>query len=143
MRLKSRAFVLCFIFVTAVGFLSQFGTVQLICRISVVAVARDYVPARPKNPLRLVVSRFPRYEVLWKLPEHEVLVGWLDTLECGHQVRMSNYGLSAPEFPPEGGAKRHRCAECAAVTVVKKPVQSVRITDLGNDIVRKAKAATA
>jgi hypothetical protein len=83
-----------------------------------------------KNPLRLVVSRFPRYEVLYNDPECEKLTGWMDTLACGHQVELLNFGLAEPSFGPEGGAKRHRCGECgaAAVASLKKPVQPEKLS---------------
>ena len=98
---------------------------------------------QPKNPLKLVVSRFPRYEVLYRNPKQESLVGWLDTLECGHQVELFNFGLSQPSFgPSDQGQKRHRCAECAQVKVLaaaagatvgdgspKKPAQSVTLDE--------------
>lgn len=85
-----------------------------------------------KNPLKLVVSRFPRYEVLYDNPEYEKLTGWLDTLECGHQVELHNFGLASPSFGPESGPKRRRrCGECAVEAHAKKPAQSVRFTEFG------------
>jgi hypothetical protein len=100
--------------------------------------------AMAKNPLRLIVSRFPRYEVLYDDPEHEKLTGWVDTLECGHQVDLYNFGLAGPSLGPEGGQKRHRCAECAALQQVapKKPAQSVTVDSNGNQDL-KAIAKTA
>ena len=95
----------------------------------------------PKNLLRLVVSRFPQYEVLYDDPEDEKLIGWLDSLECGHQVFLYNFSLGTSEFLPEQGQKRHRCAECAAIlsageTTKKKPARSVTLDEF-----RRAKAA--
>jgi hypothetical protein len=108
-----------------------------------VAVQRT-TTAMGKNPLRLIVSRFPRYDVLYRDPEQETLTGWLDTLECGHQVDLYNLGLSSPSLGAEGGQKRHRCAECA---MQKKPPQSVRVASLGvsskNEIRRRTKGAAA
>jgi hypothetical protein len=91
--------------------------------------------AMAKNPLRLIVSRFPRYEDLYRDPEHEKLVGWLDTLECGHQVEVYNLGLAAPSLGAEQGQKRHRCAECAVTQVaMKKPSQSVRLNSARSQV---------
>jgi hypothetical protein len=85
-----------------------------------------------RNPLKLVISRFPRYEVLYSNPEQEKLTGWLDTLECGHQVELPNFGLSEPSFGPESGPRRRRrCGECAVEAHAKKPAQSVRFREAG------------
>ena len=84
------------------------------------------------NPLRLIVSRFPRYEVLYRDPEHETLTGWRDTLACGHQSEIWNLGSGvAPSVGAETGSKRHRCGECAMVYVAaKKPPQSVKLDEM-------------
>jgi hypothetical protein len=107
-----------------------------------VAVQRT-TTAMGKNPLRLIVSRFPRYDVLYRDPEQETLTGWLDTLECGHQVDLYNLGLSSPSLGAEGGQKRHRCAECAALQQVapKKPSQSVKLVSSRKKDLRLAKTA--
>lgn len=97
---------------------------------------------RPHNPLRLVVARVPVYEVLYGDPAHEKLVGWIDTLECGHQMRLFNFGLAEPSLGPEQGSKRHRCAQCAAAQM-KRPAQSVREEDVSGGIRQDARAATA
>jgi hypothetical protein len=93
------------------------------------AVQQKSPTAMAKNPLRLIVSRFPRYEVLYHDPGYEKLTGWLDTLECGHQVDVCNVGLGEPSLGAEAGHKRHRCGECAVTQQVamKKPSQSVRL----------------
>jgi hypothetical protein len=109
----------CFVFVTA-----------LLLLIALAAIGVQSTTPMTKNPLRLVVSRSPRYEVLYRNPEQEKLVGWWDTLECGHQVELWNFGIAEPSFGPEAGTKRHRCAECGAAiarveAAPKKPSQSV------------------
>ncbi|HKW17063.1 MAG TPA: hypothetical protein VJO35_06100 [Terriglobales bacterium] len=88
------------------------------------------------NPLRLVVSRFPRYHALYGDPAQETLTGWLDTLECSHQVELFNFGLAEPSFGPEQGAKRHRCGACAQMAAMKKPPRSVKA-----ELARIAKAS--
>jgi hypothetical protein len=110
--------------------------------VAAVAVQRT-TTAMGKNPLRLIVSRFPRYDVLYRDPEQETLTGWLDTLECGHQVDLYNLGLSSPSLGAEGGQKRHRCAECAALQQVapKKPSQSVKLVSSRKKDLRLAKTA--
>jgi hypothetical protein len=106
------------------------------------ATAVQRTTAMAKNPLRLIVSRSPRYDVLYRDPEQETLTGWLDTLECGHQVDVYNVGLGAPSLGAEGGHKRHRCGECAAVQfAAKKPAQSVKRDSAHNQDLRLGQTA--
>lgn len=92
------------------------------------------VPKGPLNPLRLIVSRVPRYEVSW-FDCTERLAYFMDTLECGHQVIIyAEPFTDHPAFP--SGNKRHRCAQCAKALSQRKPVRSVKPN-------KKAKAGAA
>ncbi len=81
----------------------------------------------PNSPLRLIVSRTPVSEEFYHSTVEKV-VGFIDTLECGHQQIV--YNLAVRGFSGTD-QKRHRCPECAQSQVEalppKKPARSVKI----------------
>jgi hypothetical protein len=78
----------------------------------------------PKAPLRLIVDRvLEPVEV-----RHPSTLMLTDRMECGHvSVHFVDYRALLNAYTEDATmrARRHRCHDCAALALAKKPVRSV------------------